>query len=175
MGLHRKFGDNDVIVRHCVTVARVSKALADRFQMRGRPVDRAAVAAGALLHDVGRYRVQTVRHGLVGAEMLAEEGVDDSVVQIVRRHVGAGISADEARRLGLPDLDYVPRTLEEKIVCFADKLVDSDRVRPFAGEVERFEKKGHDVGRLTALKKGLEDELGEDPERLVLDNLKESQ
>jgi uncharacterized protein (TIGR00295 family) len=173
--LHRKYGSNEVMVRHCVVVAKVAKVLTDGFLKAGRSVDAAGVAAGALLHDIGRNRTQTVRHGLEGATILGDEGVDDSVVQIVRCHVGAGISTEEAAKLGLPDLDYIPRRLEERIVCFADKLVDSDKVRPFAGEVERFVRKGHDVDRLLALKAGLQAELGEDPERLVLDNLKESE
>ena len=96
------------------------------------------------------------------------------MVEIVRRHVGAGISPEEAKKLGLPDFDYVPRTLEERIVCFADKMVDSEKVRPFDEEVKRFVAKSHDVGRLRALKQGLQDDLGEDPERFVLDNIKES-
>ncbi|HME19050.1 MAG TPA: HDIG domain-containing protein [Nitrososphaerales archaeon] len=175
LALHRKYGSNETMVRHCVVVAKVAKVLADGFLEDGKSVDASAVAAGALLHDIGRNRTQAVRHGLEGATILGGEGVDETVVQIVRRHVGAGISREEGAELGLPALDYIPRTLEERIVCFADKLVDSDKVRPFAGEVERFARKGHDVDRLLALKKGLQDELGEDPERLVLDNLKESE
>lgn len=174
LALHRKYGSNDIMVRHCLTVARVAEVITSKLLSIGKPVDAAAVAAGARLHDIGRNRTRTVRHGLEGADMLASEGVSDVVVQIVRRHVGAGLSSEEARKLGLPDLDYIPRTLEERIVCFADKLVDSDKVRPFAGEVERFVRKGHDVGRLVALKKGIQDEIGVDPEKLVLDNVKES-
>lgn len=168
LGLHKKYRSNDRVVSHCRTVAKVAMVIADEFERRRKPVDSKVVLAGALLHDIGRARIHTVRHGLEGAEMLREEGVDERVAEVVRRHVGAGISPEEAKTLGLPDLDYFPRTLEERIVCFADKLVDSDTVRPFNGEVERFIKKGHDVGRLLALKKGLADELGTDPEKLVL-------
>ena len=71
-------------------------------------------------------------------------------------------------------MDYIPRTLEERIVCFADKMVDADNIRPFGEEVRRFTAKSHDVGRLLALKRGLADELGQDPEKLVLDKIKES-
>ena len=84
-------------------------------------------------------------HGYVGAKILEEEGVDAVVVEIVRRHVGAGISKEEAASLGFPKGDYIPRTLEEKVVCFADKMVSADSVRPFEEEVKRFERKGHDV------------------------------
>jgi len=175
LALHRKYGSNERIVAHCRTVARVSMMIADEFERRGKGVDSQVVSAGALLHDIGRARVQGVRHGLEGSEILRKEGVDEKVVEVVRRHVGAGISAEEASELGLPDLDYVPKTLEERIVCFADKMVDGETVRPFDGEVQRFVKKGHDVERLLALKRGLADALGMDPEKLVLRNVNQHQ
>ena len=168
LALHKKYGSSERIVTHCRAVARVAAVIADEFERLGKPVDSRVVLAGALLHDIGRARVQTVRHGLEGSEMLRKDEVDDKVVEVVRKHVGAGISPDEARTLGLPDLDYVPRTLEEKIVCFADKMVDSDVVRPFDAEVRRFVKKGHDVERLLGLKRDVGYALGTDPEILVL-------
>ena len=169
LALHRKYGSSDMLVRHCTTVAAVARIIADGLKKAGRDFDERAVMAGALLHDIGRNRTQTIGHGVEGANLLQAEGVDEKVVQIVRKHVGAGLSPSEAKRLGLPDLDYIPRTIEERAVCFADKMVGSDRVRPFGEEVERFVRKGHDVGKLLALKNGLEEDLGEDPERLVLD------
>jgi uncharacterized protein len=175
LALHRKYGSNPRIVEHCKAVADVAKIIAEEFEGLGKPVDSGVVVSAALLHDVGRTRIQTARHGLEGSQMLKAEGIDEDVVQAVRRHVGAGISSEEASTLGLPDLDYVPRTLEERIVCFADKLVDSDTVRPFDVEVQRFVRKGHDVERLLALKRRLTDELGADPEKLVLSKTKESQ
>jgi uncharacterized protein (TIGR00295 family) len=172
--LHRQHGSNRVIIEHCRTVAAVAEALAAGIESRGVKVDVRVVRAGAWLHDIGRNRTQTVRHGVEGAEMIERDGVDRAVVDVVRKHVGAGISPEEAKNLGFPDFDYIPRTVEERIVCFADKLVDSNRVRPFASEVQRFVKKGHDVGRLMALRKSLQDDLGEDPEKVVLDKIKES-
>jgi len=170
--LHRKHGSNDIIVKHCKTVARVTAIIAEEFDRQGKQFDARAALAGALLHVIGRSRIQTVRHGLLGSEILESEGVDESVVQIVRRHVGAGLSADEAKALGFPDHDYVPKTREEMAVCFADKMVDSEEVRPFEAEVRRFQKKGHDVNRLLALKHSLQSDLGKDPEALVLDKIK---
>ena len=174
MAFHAKYGTGVYIVRHCQAVAMAAKMMADEAERRGRAVDKRAVIAGALLHDIGRTRSQTVMHGVQGAEMLEKEGVDEKVVEIVRRHVGAGISPEEAKKLGLPDFDYIPRTLEERIVCFADKMVDADKVRPFGEEVHRFTSKSHDVGRLLALKRGLAEDLGADPERLIFDKIKES-
>jgi uncharacterized protein (TIGR00295 family) len=172
--LHRKCGSNDAIIRHCRIVAKVTAILAEEFRRQGKEIDSKAAVAGALLHDIGRNRVQTVRHGLEGSEILKGEGVDEAVVQIVRRHVGAGISPEEAKTLGLPDLDYVPRTREQVVVCFADKIVEADRVRPFEEEVRRFKRKGHDAKRLIALKRNLEADLGKDPETLVFDKIKET-
>lgn len=174
ISLHRKCGSNAIIIEHCRTVAKVSMILAEGFRSRGVVVDVKAVKAGALLHDLGRSRVQTVKHGFVGAELIENEGVDKKVVEIVRRHVGAGISPEEARSLGLPPFDYVPKTLEERIVCFSDKMVDSSTVRPFDREVERFTKESHDVKRLLSLKQGLQELLGKDPERLIFEKIKES-
>lgn len=174
LALHRKYGSSERVVQHCRTVARASVILTDAFRERAKKIDAKAVLAGALLHDVGRSRTQDVGHGWVGAKMLEKEGVEDIVVEIVRRHVGAGIPPDEAKALGFPDGDYVPRTVEQMVVCFADKLVSGDSVRPLEEEVRRYERKGHDVQRLLDLRKRLEEGLGEDPERLVLEKFIES-
>jgi uncharacterized protein len=172
--IHRKYGSSDRIIAHCRTVAKVAEALAEGIRRQGKAVDVEAVAAGAFLHDIGRNKTQTVRHGLEGSLLLAQEGVDDAVVQIVRRHVGAGLSAEEAKALGLPGLDYFPRRVEEAIVCFADKMVDADRLRPFEVEVRRFGRKGLDVEKLRALKRRIETDLGTNPEAFIFEKLKET-
>jgi uncharacterized protein len=169
LALHAKYGSSDRVVMHCLTVASVSKKLVGPLSVGGRGIDRRAVQAGAILHDIGRSRTQTVEHGYIGAQILRDEGVDAVVVEIVKRHVGAGISKEEATSLGFPEGDYIPRTLEEKIVCFADKMVSANQVRPFEEEVKRFARKGHDVQRLLALRKSIQDELGENPEKLLMD------
>ena len=170
--LHRKYGSNQQIVKHCETVASVAKMLVDALRLSGEPIDEEAVIIAASLHDIGRTRTQSVHHGYVGAEILGSEGLDGPVAEIVRRHIGAGISKEEASSLGFPDGDYVPRTLEEKIVCFADKMVDGVRVRPFAEEVKRFTAKGHDVERLKALKESLKEAMRQDPEEIVFSKLR---
>ncbi|HLQ03449.1 MAG TPA: HDIG domain-containing protein [Nitrososphaerales archaeon] len=170
--IHRKYGSVPVIVEHCRAVERVARIIASELTRGGVAVDERVIQAGALLHDVGRTRVQTVRHGYEGAEILRKEGVDERVVEVVKRHVGAGITREEARRLGLPEGDYVPRTLEQKVVCFADKMIDSNRARPFAEEVKRFVRKGHDVKKLEALKEDLKLELGRDPEEVIFEKIR---
>ncbi len=168
IALHTKHGSNEHILRHCRACARVSMSLGARAIMHDNPVDEKAVFAGALLHDIGRSRTQTVEHGVVGARLLELEGIDPIVVEIVRRHVGAGISSAEAVTLGFPSGDYVPRTLEQKIVCFVDKMLDGDRVRPLGEEVKRFVRRGHDVERLLRLRDDVTRAVGEDAEKLAL-------
>jgi uncharacterized protein (TIGR00295 family) len=168
LALHRKYGSSDRAVSHCQACARISKLLSERAIRQGHPVDEEAVVAGALLHDIGRSQTQTVEHGYVGANILEKEGVDPAVVEIVRRHVGAGISPEEAAALGFPPGDYIPRTLEQKIVGFADKMLDGDRARPFEEEAKRFVKKGHDVQRLRRLKEDVDAAVGGDAEALIL-------
>jgi uncharacterized protein (TIGR00295 family) len=168
LALHRKYGSNERILGHCQACATISKLLSEKAAGNGNAVNEKAAVAGALLHDIGRSQTQTVGHGYMGAEILRKEGVDSVVVEIVKRHVGAGISPEEAASLGFPAGDYVPKTLEEKIVCFADKMLDGDRPRPFDEEVKRFVKKGHDVQRLRRLKEDVGTVVGADPESLIL-------
>jgi uncharacterized protein len=155
-------------VNHCQACAKISKRLSEKATERGHHINEEATVASALLHDIGRSQTQLVTHGYVGAGILEKEGVDSVVVEIVRRHVGAGISAGEAASLNFPPGDYIPRTLEQKIVCFADKMLDGEKARPFEEEVKRFVKKGHDVQRLKRLKEDVDAAVGADAESLIL-------
>jgi len=168
LALHGKYGSNDRILSHCQACATISKLLSEKAAGHGHLVNEEAAVAAALLHDIGRSQTQTVGHGYVGAEILQKEGVDSVVVEIVRRYVGAGISPEEAAALNFPPGDYIPRTVEEKIVCFADKMLDGDRARPFEEEVKRFVRKGHDVQRLRRLKEDVDAAVGADAESLTL-------
>ncbi len=85
--LHEKYGSDDRIVKHCQTVAKVALLLTTALAAKDVDVDDRAIVAGALLHDVGRTRTQTVQHGYVGAELLRSEGVDGVVLEIIRKHV----------------------------------------------------------------------------------------
>jgi uncharacterized protein len=174
LGLHRKYGSSDRLIRHCWAVAFATRVLGEELEKRGRKMDVGAAVLGAELHDIGRNKVQTVWHGVEGASILGEEGLPGQIVEIVRRHVGAGISPEEAKSLGLPDIDLIPRTIEERVVCFADKMVDGDVVRPFEEEVRRYERKGHDVKRLLDLRDSLKEDLGEDPEGFLMKKVNES-
>jgi uncharacterized protein (TIGR00295 family) len=98
------------------------------------------VEVGALLHDLGRSKTHTVDHSLVGAQIAQSVGLPELVVRIIRRHVGAGITAEEAEKFGWPKDVYMPQTLEEKVVCYADKIIDKSRRTPIELEIERLQK-----------------------------------
>ena len=60
------------------------------------------------------------------------------MVSIIKRHVGGGITSSEAERLGWPRDIYIPQTVEEKIVSYADKLIEGSRRVPIERTIENF-------------------------------------
>jgi uncharacterized protein len=113
------------VIAHCQAVAALALELAKKFKAKNYPVDSALVEAGALLHDLGRSKTHTVQHAFEGMKLAKAEGLPDSVICIIKRHVGAGITTEEAERLGWSKDNYIPQSLEEKIVCYADKCIGS--------------------------------------------------
>ena len=103
--------------------------------------DLKLIAAGSLLHDIGRTKTNDVRHASTGAEILRNKNIDDRVVNIVERHTGAGITKEEAKGLGLPEKDYIPETLEEKIVAQADNLAAGDRIITLETTLKNYHEK----------------------------------
>lgn len=84
------------------------------------------IEKGALLHDIGRSKTHGIKHAVVGAEILKELNFPTEIVNITLKHIGAGIPLDEANELGLPAEDYMPSTMEEKIVAHADNLISGE-------------------------------------------------
>ncbi|MGQ9597093.1 MAG: HD domain-containing protein [Thermoproteota archaeon] len=134
----REEGVNNSVLKHAVKVAEVAKHLTRKIKSKGYVVDEELVMAGALLHDVGRAVTHDVSHGIIGGKIIREEGLDERLARIVERHVGGGISKEEAERLRLGHFNLIPKTLEEKIVCYADKLVDGDRRIDFSETLKYF-------------------------------------
>jgi len=124
IGILREVGCDEAVINHCIVVAEFALEIAHRHHDR---VDEKLVFTGALLHDLGRARSHGVDHGFLGGELARELRLDEKVVRIIQRHVGAGITAAEAKELGLPCIDLMPETMEEKIVAHADNLIDGSR------------------------------------------------
>ena len=113
------------VINHCKAVTNLALETATILKEKGLKIDSELVEVGALLHDIGRSKTHTVHHAVIGAEIAEAAGLPDSVVSIIKRHVGGGITASEAEKLGWPKDVYVPITLEEKIVSYADKLIEN--------------------------------------------------
>lgn len=118
------------VIAHLDSVERKAVELAERAIARGYKINIGLVRAGGALHDIGRSRTHGIRHAVVGAQILKRRGIDPRVVRMTERHIGAGITEREAKSLGLPAKDYIPETLEEKIVAHADNVMEGGREVP---------------------------------------------
>jgi uncharacterized protein len=133
-----KAGCSPRVVRHAEAVATLAVKIAKACRKKGLEVDIQLVEIGALLHDIGRSKTHSVNHVIVGVEIARALGLPDSVINIIERHAGSGISKDEAKKLGWPVKDHVPQTLEEKIVTYADKLIEGLKRVSIEQVLERF-------------------------------------
>lgn len=122
----------DVYMRHCRSVADLALSIAREQQL---PLDSAEIEAAAMLHDIGIFLTDApgihcygsqpyICHGILGARLLRQEGVPEIIAAVAERHTGAGITADDIKEMNLPlpPGDYMPRTLLERLVCYADKF-----------------------------------------------------
>jgi uncharacterized protein len=123
------------VVAHCITVSNMALSIAERVKVA---VDRELVRQGGLFHDIGRSKTHGIEHAVAGVEIARQLGFSDQLAYIIERHIGAGITAPEAARLGLPQKDYLPLTKEEKIVSYADNLISGVRELPFYEALDRF-------------------------------------
>ncbi len=148
------------VIIHCCTVNAVAQEMISRIG----GVDRDLVTAGALLHDIGRSVDHSIMHAYIGAQIAESYGLPQSLVDIIRKHTGAGLDAEDVEEMGLPPGDYMPRTLEEKIVAHADNMVSDNRVVDHLHSVNKLRSKGAFRGadRVEALHKELSALYGED-------------
>lgn len=121
--LLKKENTPENVIEHCIAVCRKAMKIASNFDN----ADLDLIRKGALLHDIGRSRTHDLTHAIAGVEIARSYGYGEDVLNIIERHIGAGITAKEAEELGLPVKSYVPQTLEEKIVAHADNLVSGDK------------------------------------------------
>ncbi|GGV13486.1 hypothetical protein GCM10010182_37660 [Actinomadura cremea] len=133
--LHAKYAPTqeafDLVHSHCETVWRIAEHLLAR---RPLDVDADLVRVGCLLHDIGVYRLYDadggfdhagyIRHGILGHEILADEGLPEPVCRFCSHHTGVGLTREDVRKQGLPlpVADYLAETVEEELVMYADKF-----------------------------------------------------
>ena len=133
--------DYRVLALHSRQVADLAVRLGQRLIDRGVPVDLEFVEEAAMLHDIGMCRTDApgihchgtepyIRHGILGRQMLDSIGLFRHG-RVCERHTGAGITADEIISQHLPidpPRDLLPESVEEKLVCYADKFFSKSRL-----------------------------------------------
>ena len=133
--------DYRVLVVHSRQVADLAVAIAGRLIERHVPIDIEFVEEAAMLHDIGMCLTDApgihchgtepyILHGILGRKMLDSMGLYRHG-RVCERHTGAGITAEEivAQHLPIePPRDLLPETLEEKVICYADKFFSKSRI-----------------------------------------------
>jgi uncharacterized protein len=89
------------IIKHCKATQYKAVYIAQMVSTH-LSIDTALVSIGALLHDIGRAQIHDVTHGLIGGQILLEEGYSNQLVRVVECHVLGGFTASEASLIGLP-------------------------------------------------------------------------
>lgn len=127
-----------ILLTHSRAVA--DKALAIARNHPELNADEAFVEEAALLHDIGCVKVNApaiecygtepyIRHGILGAGMLRSEGLERHAL-VCERHTGTGLTLQQIVEQGLPlpHQDMQPISVEEQIICFADKFFSKTRL-----------------------------------------------
>ncbi|MFH1750001.1 MAG: HD domain-containing protein [bacterium] len=127
----------DFLVIHSKMVAEKALKIARRVKYLNP--DLKFIQEAAMLHDIGIFLTNTpglgcygkapyVRHGYLGKKVLDKEKLPKHGL-VCERHVGVGLSKKDIikRELPLPKRDMIPITLEEKIICFADKFFSKNK------------------------------------------------
>ncbi len=149
-------GCSEEVIEHCITVADLALEIAMFLKSSGKEPDFQLVELGAILHDIGRAISHDIDHAFVGAKIATDKGIHPKIREIIKRHIGAGLTREKARILGLPEDDYMPNTLEQKIVAHADNLVMGRERVAIEKSIDKMKKKGiddKDIERVRTLAK----------------------
>ena len=139
--IDKYYSDNElkhILLTHSRQVANKAIQIVDSHPELN--ADRQFVEEAAMLHDIGIIRCNApgiqcfgtepyICHGTIGAEMLRAEGFPLHA-RVCERHTGAGLSLDEiiAQNLPIPHRDLTPESIEEQIICYADKFFSKTRL-----------------------------------------------
>jgi len=134
----------DILVEHGKQVA--NKALAAARRVPELKPDLEFIETGAMLHDIGIFQTNSpdlgctgkhpyICHGILGSELLRKRGYQ-KLALVCERHVGVGISVAEIRQhhLPLPRRDMIPLSIEEQLICYADKFFSKNGNTPPTGK-----------------------------------------
>jgi len=123
---------HDILVEHSRQVAQKALNIAEKAAHL-KP-DTTFIWQAAMLHDIAIFMTDSpslgcvgshpyVAHGYLGRALLEEKDLAKHAL-VCERHVGAGITGEDIKAYGLPlpVRDMLPLTVEEKIICVADKF-----------------------------------------------------
>ena len=111
--------------RHSEKVAE--KAIELTKKIRKVKVNMNLIEIGAILHDIGRAKTHDFKHALMGGKILRQRGLSDKLARICETHILGGLDKEDSKNVGLPEKDFLPLTIEEKIICLADKYIAGTR------------------------------------------------
>ena len=121
-----------ILVTHSRSVA--DKALDLARKHPELDIDLTFLEEAAMLHDIGIFKTNAagiqcfgtfpyICHGYLGADLVRAEGFPRHAL-VCERHTGAGLTLEQILKneLPVPHREMVPVSLEEQLVCFADKF-----------------------------------------------------
>ena len=127
-----------ILLTHSRSVADKAVQIADRHPEL--QADRTFLYEAAMLHDIGIFLTDAdgiccfgdkpyICHGYLGADLMRAEGYPRHAL-VCERHTGAGLSFEQivAQNLPVPHREMVPVSIEEQIVCFADKFYSKTKL-----------------------------------------------
>lgn len=127
-----------ILLTHSRSVADKALWIAERHPEL--PLDKEFLLEAAMLHDIGIFLTDAagihcfgdkpyICHGYLGAELVRSEGYPRHAL-VCERHTGAGLSLEEIMKQGLPvpHREMLPVSLEEQVICFADKFFSKTRL-----------------------------------------------
>ena len=158
-----------MLLHHSRQVCARALKIVERHPELG--ANRNLVEAGAMLHDIGIFLTDApgihchgtahyILHGSLGAQLLRNEAEQlkeeqlqeelhfyEALARICERHTGTGLTRQTIIERGLPDpqQDLLPETIEEQIICYADKFYSKshlERERTIPQTLQSLEKFG---------------------------------
>ena len=128
----------NILLTHSEQVAKKALEIAEAHPKL--PIDIQFLEEASLLHDIGIFLCDApaiqcfgtyryICHGYLGAELMRREGYERHAL-VCERHTGAGLSLlqIQAQDLPVPHRDMLPLSLEEQLICFADKFFSKTRL-----------------------------------------------
>ncbi len=124
------------LTNHSTLVMR--KALQVSERLGDLHPDMTFVQEASMIHDIGIFLCHLpkigcygfypyIAHGYLGRELMEKEGLPRHGL-VCERHFGVGLTIQDIEKgpLPLPKRDMTPVSLEEKIICFADKFYSKE-------------------------------------------------